>query len=61
MVEVIIGPASQIVAAPIASCTGEDQFDDAAVVTQLRQKTAHLQPRRPLTEPHPETAHTHLE
>lgn len=49
MVEVVIGPASQIVSAPIESI-GEDEFGDPAVVAELREKTAHLQPRRPIAE-----------
>jgi hypothetical protein len=49
MVEVIIGPASQIVSAPIESI-GEEEFGDREVVAELREKTAHLQPRRPIAE-----------
>ncbi|MFP3465351.1 hypothetical protein [Leifsonia sp. SIMBA_070] len=49
IVEVIIGPASQIVSAPI-EFVGES-FDDPAVIAELERKTSSLQPRRPLTEP----------
>ena len=61
MVEVIIGPASQIVSAPIES-VGQDEFEDLTVLAELRRRTAHLQPSRPLTEPQPDSdPHLQLE
>ena len=49
MAEVIIGPASQIVSAPIESIS-ENEFDDPVLVAELRERTVPLQPRRPLVE-----------
>lgn len=53
MVEVIIGAASQIVSAPL-ELMGEEEFDRPSRVAELKDKAAHLQPRGPLSEPHPQ-------
>ena len=49
LVELLIGPASQIVSEPVELFGGE--LEDAALVDRLGDLTAQLAPRKPTAEP----------